>query len=134
LTGEVEALIREQYDTRVRGRAAEIAAQLGWPKWAVNRLARTLGLAKHYAAERKWKSEEMAYLYRWNGKRSARWIAKKIGRSETSIILKFKRMGLSRAVREGYTQRELARCFGVDDHVVARWVRLKWIKGVRDGT
>jgi hypothetical protein len=134
LTGTVQDLMQERYDTRVRGRVAEIAAQLGWPKFAVKRLARTLGLAKHYPAGRRWTTAEIAFLTLWNGKRSPKWIAKQIGRSETSVILKFRRLGMSRAVTDGYTQRELARCFGVNDHCIARWVKFGWIRGTRDGT
>lgn len=45
LTVEREALIRERYDSHVRGRSAEIAGSLGWPAWVVKRFARELGLA-----------------------------------------------------------------------------------------
>ena len=39
LDGRVQELLREKYDTRVRGRVAEIAAELHWPKSAVTRAA-----------------------------------------------------------------------------------------------
>jgi transposase len=51
------------------------------------------------------------------------WIAKQLRRSHTSVVLKLKRMKISRRFREGYTIRELELCFGTDHHVIERWVR-----------
>lgn len=121
-TPERDQVLRERYDGRVKGRAAELARATGWPAWAIKRRAAALGLC--YPVERKdWTPEETAFLWEHAGHRLTHWIAKKLGRSETSVVLKFKRLKISRRVREGYTLRELTLCFGTDHHVIERWVR-----------
>lgn len=120
-------LLRARYDSRVKGRVAELAATLRVPGWWLKKEARSLGLAKT-VDRRDWTAEELVELETWAGVRSAGWIGRRLGRPELSVINKLKRMEISRRVREGYSVRDLARCFGVDDHVVARWVRLGWIR------
>lgn len=121
-TPERDQVLRERYDGRVKGRAAELARLVGWPTWVIKKRAATLGLC--YAADRRdWTAEETAFLWEHGGHRHTHWIAKQLGRSETSVVLKFKRLQISRRVRDGYTLRELTLCFGTDHHVIERWVR-----------
>ncbi len=121
-TSERDQVLRERYDGRVKGRAAELARAIGWPPWAIKKRAAALGLC--YAVDRKdWTPAETAFLWDHAGHRLSGWIAKQLGRSETSVVLKFKRMKISRRVREGYTLRELELCFGIDHHGIERWVR-----------
>jgi hypothetical protein len=135
LDGALIEVLRQRYDTRVRGRVAQIAGQLGWPTFAVKRAAHLLGLSQPWPADRRdWTAAEVAELQKWLGVRSAAWIAERLGRGLTSVALKIKRLGLSRRIIEGYTQRSLAECFGVDDHTVARWIGLRYLGGRRDGT
>lgn len=135
LTPEVEELLRSRYDTRVRGRAAEIARQLGWPTWMVKKTARKFGLTRPAPASRRdWTAEEIQVLRTWQGLRSAKWIGRRIDRSETSVVLKFKRMRLSRRIRWGYTIGDLSRCFGVDPHTIDRWLRYGWLDARPQGT
>jgi hypothetical protein len=135
LDGYVCQLLRERYDSRVRGRAGEIARQLSWPDWAVKKAARQLGLSTPWSKDRRlWTAAEVKFLKLWEGRRSAMWIARRLGRGETSVILKFKRLRLSRRVREGYSIYELAECFGVNDHTARRWINRGWIRAVAQGT
>ncbi len=121
-TPERDQVLRERYDGRVKGRAAELARATGWPVWAIKKRAAALGLC--YGVDRKdWTPEETAFLWEHAGHRLTHWIAKQLGRSETSVVLKFKRLKISRRVREGYTLRELELCFGIDHHGIERWVR-----------
>lgn len=121
-TPERDQVLRDRYDGRVKGKAAELARMIGWPDWVIKKRAAALGLC--YAADRKdWTREEAAFLWEHGGSRAARWIAKKLGRSETSVVLKFKRLKISRRVKDGYTLRELELCFGIDHHGIERWVR-----------
>lgn len=121
-TPERDQALRERYDGRVKGTAARLAAAIGWPAWVIKKRAAALGLC--YAVERKdWTPEETAFLWEHAGTRHAHWIAKQLKRSETSVVLKFKRMKISRRVQDGYTLRELTLCFGTDHHVIERWVR-----------
>jgi len=48
--------------------------------------------------QRKWADDDVAVLQTYAGVRSAMWIAQKLDRSEASIVLKLKRLGLSRRV------------------------------------
>lgn len=47
-TPQLDELLRSRYDSHVRGRAREIAAQIGWPDWVIKRRAAALGIAGHW--------------------------------------------------------------------------------------
>jgi hypothetical protein len=121
-TPERDQVLRERYDSRTRGAIATLARGIGWPPWVIKKRARTLGLT-HSVDRKDWSEPETTFLWEHGGTRAALWIAKQLGRSETSVVLRFKRMKISRRVREGYTLRELTLCFGTDHHVIERWVR-----------
>jgi hypothetical protein len=135
-TPERDAIVRERYDSKVRGRADEIGQALGgWPGWVVKKRAATLGLSMPWPADRRdWTPEEVRFLEEHAGNRLTHWIAKRLKRSETSVVLKLKRMKISRRWREGYTLRELELCFGTDHHVIERWIREGLLVGRRRGT
>ena len=117
-----DAFIREKYNVRVLGRAAEVAAELGWPKWVISKRAQVLGLTYPHDS-RAWSKKDVDFLLDWVGDRDVHWIARKLERSLTSVVLKLKRLRISRRVSQGYTLRSLCLCFGTDHHVVDRWVR-----------
>lgn len=122
-TSERDAIVRARYDGKVKGRASEIAAELGFPDWAVKKRAAHLGVCYH-VDRNDWTKEEERFLLDWAGDRDAAWIAKKLGRPLASVVLKFKRMKISRRVRKDtYTMTELQLCFGTDHHVIQRWIR-----------
>jgi len=121
-TPERDQVVRERYDGRKKGAAAALAAAIGWPAWVIKKRAATLGLT--YSFDRKnWTDQEMAFVWEHGGTRTTHWIAKQLGRTEASVVLKFKRMKISRRVKDGYTLLELQLCFGTDHHVIERWVR-----------
>ena len=130
LDGAAIALLRERYDGRVRNRTLEIARQLGWPKHAVRNAARSLGLfvPERSSLRQFWTSKEIAFLRQWAGLRNAYWIARKLKRPESSIHNKIRRLELSRAVTNGYSLREVCRCFGVDHHSVDHWIKNGWLR------
>jgi len=117
-----DAIMRREYDPRVRGRAQEIADKFGWPDWAIKKRAIYLGLT-HTEDRRKWTEEEERFLLLHAGHRHVHWMAKQLNRTETSVVVKLKRLKISRAMREGYTLRELELCFGTDHRVIDRWRR-----------
>jgi hypothetical protein len=131
-TPERDQVLRERYDGRTRGAIAVLAQSIGWPGWVIKKRAAALGLT--HAVDRKdWTPEETAFLWEHGGSRTSHWIAKQLGRSETSVVMRFKRLRISRRVRAGYTLRELTLCFGTDHHVIERWVREgKLAQRVRD--
>jgi hypothetical protein len=131
----VKQLLTDRYDSKIRGRVAEIAAELGWPAWAVKKAASKLGLARPWSKDRRnWTPAEEAFLRRWQGARSAGWIARQLGRGETSVVLKFRRLGLSRRVRVGYTSRDLGLCMGVDQATVCGWIERGLLAARRRGS
>jgi len=121
-TPERDQAVRERYDGRVKGKAAELARMIGWPTWVIKKRAGVLGLT--YAQDRRdWTAPETAFLWEHVGTRSTHWIAKRLKRSETSVVMKCKHLKISRRIRDGYTLRELQLCFGIDHHGIERWVR-----------
>lgn len=132
-TPERDQVLQERYDGKVKGRAAEVARAIGWPRWSITRRAAALGLC--YPVDRKdWTPTEERFLWNHAGRRLTRWIARQLGRSESSVVLKLKRMKISRRFREGYTLRDLELCFGCDHHPIDRWIAKGWLTGRRRGT
>lgn len=121
-TPERDQALRERYDSKTRGAIAALAAAIGWPDWTIKKRAGQLGLTQ--PADRKdWTHEEVTFLWNHAGTRHSHWIAKQLGRSEASVVMKLKHMQISRRVKDGYTLNELELCFGTDHHVIERWVR-----------
>lgn len=132
-TPEKEAYLRRRYDSLVRGRTYELAQALGWPRHEVKKHARLLGLT-HPMDRREFTPEEVAVIEKWTGTRASRWIARKLKRSEMSVVLKQQRMHLSRRVRDGYCVRDLEQCFGIGHHAIDRWIREGLLKAKHRGT
>ncbi len=122
-TPERDNAIREAWLAQIPNRSQLLAARWGVPKWAVTHRAIALGVTRPDPRRQDWTADEEAFLFANAGHRHARWIARKLGRTLASVVVKMKRMRLRRAVRENYTLRELTLCFGVDHRVIERWVR-----------
>ncbi len=120
-TPERDAVIREYWLRAERNRSTILAAKWGMPKWAVAHRAVALGLTRPLPNRTDWTPAEEATLLRYAGLRSPKWIARKLGRTEASVVTKAKRHALRLGRREGYTCRDLAEAFGVDAHKVMRW-------------
>jgi hypothetical protein len=131
-TAERDELLRERYDSRVKGRAAEIAAGFGWPKWVVTRRAQVLAIA--HVKEARWTSDQDAFLLEHAGVRTPKWIAKRIGRTLTAVLVRLKRLHISRRVHDGLTCHDVALCFGIDGHAVAHWIEQGKLTAKRRGT
>ena len=61
---------------------------------------------------RQWTHDDLDTLDKLLGKASAATIAKRLKRTETSVVMKIKSLGHSRRVSEGYTMRDLEECLG----------------------
>ena len=132
-TPERDQILRDRYDGRVKGRAGEVARSLNFPRWAVAKRAAILGLS-HAEHRKDWTPKEERFLWEHAGSRHVYWMAKQLRRTLTSVVLKLKRMRISRRWREGYTLRELELCFGCDHHAIDRWIKDGWLRGRRRGT
>ena len=71
--------------------------------------------------------EELHTLDRLLGRVSAATIAKRLKRTETSVVMKIKSLGHSRCVSEGYTMRDLEECLGEDHHKIKKWISNGWL-------
>jgi hypothetical protein len=107
--------------------------ETGLPRWYIKRRAARLGLTMHQD-KRPWTAAEVAIIERLVGKVSALTIAKRLKRTESSVVLKIKRLGLSRRVRDGYTMRDLEECLGEDHRKIQRWIESGWLRDHRQGT
>lgn len=136
-TPERDAIMVARYDSNVRGRANEIAQRLGFPAWLVKRRAAHLGLSRLTTESRQpWTPTEEAILSEWAGRRTLEQIRRRFfpHRTLTSLVLKIKRMQLSRRVDPGgYTINELEQAMGHDHRLIHRWVREGRLKAKREG-
>jgi len=107
--------------------------ETGLPRWYIKKRAASLGLTMHQD-KRPWTAEEEESLERLLGKVSALTIARRLKRTEASVVLKIKRLGVSRRVRNGYTMRDLETCLGADHHKIQRWVADGWLRDRLQGT
>ncbi|MBI2819003.1 MAG: hypothetical protein HYX73_03405 [Acidobacteria bacterium] len=107
--------------------------ETGLPRWYIKRRAARLGLTMHQD-RRPWTAAEEEIIERLVGKVSALTIAKRLRRTEASVVLKIKRMGLSRRVRDGYTMRDLEDCLGESHKKIQRWIENGWLRNRLQGT
>jgi hypothetical protein len=110
-----------------------LARQTGFPRWYIKRQARRLGLAISQD-RRPWPPAELDSLDRLLGKVSAATIAKRLKRTETSVVMKIKALGHCRRVSEGYTMRDLEECLGEDHHKIQKWIAKGWLRDRLQGT
>jgi hypothetical protein len=111
-----------------RGRVIkELARQTGFPRWYIKRQAQHLGLTMH-PDRRPWTQQELDTLDKLLGRVSADTIAKRLNRTETSVVMKIKALGHSRRVSEGYTIRDLEECLGEDHHKIQKWISNGWLR------
>lgn len=114
-----------------------LARKLNMPRWKISRRARDIGAYEPRIKELKWSDAELRIL-ELNTRKQPEAIQrhlKKQGyqRSITGIILKRKRMRFLKNLG-GYTSRQLAEAFGIDDHCITRWINKGYLKAERRGT
>ena len=105
----------------------------GMPRWYIKRQAARLGLTMQMD-RRPWTHAEMKVIEKLVGRVSSATIAKRLGRPESSVVNKLKRMGTSRRVRDGYTMRDLELCLGEDHHKIIGWIKNGWLQDRLQGT
>lgn len=131
LTVPMRTLLLARYDGRSET-IDELCRRFGnVPRWRVRKWAADLGLARQ--KEPPWSEGDARYLEANLYRSSVADIARHLGRTQTAVRLKAKRLGLSKS-GEGYTQRQLALGLGCDDHKVRRWVDAGWLRGSRRQT
>jgi len=124
-----------------RSSIKRLAANLGRPYWWIKKRAMILGLANARIADNReplWSEAEIALLEKHACKVPdviARiFKANGFSRSATAIVVKRQRLGCDTVDVDHYTATQLAVEFGVDSHVIARWIDRGWLKADRRGT
>lgn len=135
--------IRDAYANGIeRGTIRKLAVRLGRPYWWIARRARNLGLIVPRGSEPKWTELEYEIIATHAHlcvERISK-ILKQQGftRSPTAIAGKLNRMDLQRRETRRfagtYSAAHTARLFGVDQHTVARWIRMGKLKAKPLGT
>lgn len=117
-TPERDQILRDSY----KSNATAFATRWGWPKHVVVKRAQQLGLCR--VKEKPWSKAEDAFIVQWAGSRTSKWIARQLRtRTETAIVVRLRRMNISRRLQEGLTMGQLEQALGVDHRVIAGWVR-----------
>ena len=130
-TPEQDRLLKERYNSQPR-RIDELAGALPmYPRRAIKRRATVLGIAR--TKEPNWIKKDKRFLARWLPRRSIDWIAKKLQRTATAVVLKTKRLKITKS-GAGYTACGLAFGLGVDDHKVAQWIQKGLLAATRRET
>lgn len=125
-TPETDAILRRHYDSRARGRIDQLARRIGWPAWVVQRRAQELGLTRSMD-RRVWSEDERKNLERWAGRKSLRWIARKLRRTPASVQAQARTMDMHLRLREGYSMRDVAVALGVAVSDVRAWIDQGWL-------
>jgi len=71
---------------------------------------------------------------RWRGKGSAPTIAKRLERTQASVVMRIKLLGHSRRIMEGYTIRDIELCLGEDRHKIQKWIANSWLRDPLEAT
>jgi len=104
----------------------------GVPRWKMRQWAVELGLAR--SRDPRWTKEDENYLERNLHRESVQDIADHLGRTDTAVKLKAKRLGVNKCDQEGYTQRGLCAGLGCNHRKIKRWISNGWLKGSRRQT
>lgn len=143
-TAEMDDRIRRMYLNDVgmrsvayKGYVRDLASEYGMPRWRVSKRAVELGILPIQQKEPVWNDKELSILERNAHKTPANIQIHLRGagfhRSQQGIYLKRRRMRFLKNL-QGQSCRSVAQCFGVDDHVVTRWIKKGWLKAKKRGT
>jgi DNA-directed RNA polymerase specialized sigma24 family protein len=138
-TPAIDEDIRRAYhlflDYNNRRAISACARKLQMPRWAINRRAAVLGLARIKEPESS--AAEIAILEGW-GHLTDAVIQRKLKtegfhRSINGVHLKMRRLRIKKNL-DGYSANALATAFGVDSHKVTYWINRQMLKATRRGT
>lgn len=140
-TEQIDNLLRTVYAKRLAEgrkcavRLADLGKRLGWPKFALTKRARELGLCR--VKEKPWSETEIELLAKY-AHLSVGVVERKLrqagfARTETAIHLKLNRTALRQGT-DYFSATALAGLLGCDSHVVTRWIRLGYLKASPKGT
>ena len=119
-TDEEKQIVRRDY-AHTRQSAIEIGRRLGVSEYAVKGQVSMMGLGNH-DNRHPWSPKEDKKLRRLLRRWGPRTVAKKMHRSLNSVVLRSKRLNISRRKRDGwFTKRDVCEILGVDH----KWVQAR---------
>ena len=119
-TDEERDIVRRDYDGHALS-VDRIANKLGVTFNAVKGQVQNMGIAMDKS--RTWTDKETEILREMISQYSPLTIARKLHRSVNSVVVKSKRLGLSRRVRDGwFTKKEVCEIFGVDHKKIQGYI------------
>lgn len=135
----IDGLIRRTYQgTPYKGMVADCARTVNRPRWWVGKRAMILGLKAPRTKEPPWCEAEVAIAEKMASRRpeNIRKALKRAGfaRTETGIVVKIKRLGISRVDPDRFSATGLAVAMGVDGKTVTRWIINGLLKCEKRGT
>jgi hypothetical protein len=107
---------------------AEIQQLTGFPREAVMRRARKLGVHRKRATPRPWTDADLRFLVETVQHLSVKVIAKELHRTERAVWRKTSDLGLSAKCEEGYTVVEVMNKLHVWHRRLKDWIGNGWIK------
>lgn len=140
-TPEIDEQIRRLHETALlKGAILEFARKVGRPQWYVSKRARELGLKTPRFKEPVWSSDELDLLHKTahisTGAARKHFLRAGLDRSETSIHVKRKRVGISvRMARQDagiYNAHVVGDFLGVDAKTVIRWIGANELKARKE--
>ena len=139
LTPALETAIREKWALlNGRGAVAALADELGVPRWWLTKTATKLGLTLPHRKEPPWTAAEndlMRKVPLHDPDRCAK-IFREHGfvRSPTAIVVRAKRLELSRRTFDKFSGSQAAKILGVDSKTMTSWIIAGEIAASRRGT
>lgn len=136
---EMDERIRAEWPTlKGRGAVNALALALDVPRWWLSKQATKLGLSAPHRKEPRWTEAEDALMRKvplHDPHRAAR-IFREHGysRTATAIVVRAKRLDLSRRTHETLSARATAKILGVDDKTVTTWCIAGDLKAGRRGS
>ena len=128
-TDEELQIVRRDY-RHTRQSTEELALRLGVTVNAVKGQVQRLGIAST-RGRRRWTPEEDARLWELVPRYAMTTIAKKLGRGLNSVVVRSKRLGVTRRCRDGwYTMREVEAILAMDH----RWIKARVDSGALKAT
>ncbi|MCR4436187.1 MAG: helix-turn-helix domain-containing protein [Clostridiales bacterium] len=128
---ELAAAIKARYDGSSEA-ITELQKEFNVPRYTITTYARKFGVTRKKLRE--WTSEEEDLLRELWGQKTLPQIMKIMGRTKTSILNKYKRLGLEGATRAGeyLTACAVSDLLGVDVHAITeRWIEKYGLKATR---
>lgn len=124
-----------------RGEIKRFSARIDRPYWWVKKRAAEMGVSSPALVDNKepaWSEQEIELLSKHAHKRvdviARIFRSKGLRRTATAIGVKRKRLHCDTVDIDHYTATRLAGEFGIDPHVVTRWIEKGWLEAVKRGT